>query len=69
MAGITLSYISQIPQQNPAEGEQPAEPHLRTEAPSFELAYARVLSPLQEYVFAPIFFASIGYAIVSLFPS
>lgn len=68
MAGITLSYISTIPQEHLAAGDPPLEPSLRAAALSFGLSYARVLAPLQEYIFAPIFFASIGYAIVSLCP-
>ena len=62
MAGITLSYISQIPLTEEGQSIEPS----RAEALSFEMAYARVFKPLQDYIFAPLFFASIGYAIVSV---
>ncbi|KZT66977.1 hypothetical protein DAEQUDRAFT_425949 [Daedalea quercina L-15889] len=60
MAGLTLSYLARPPH---AQDEQLVGQEDRAAMLSFESAYARTLGPLQEFIFAPIFFASIGYAI------
>jgi len=63
MAGLTLSYLARPPRDDHAQDEQRAVSENRASGLSFELTYARTFGPLQEYVFAPMFFASIGYAI------
>ncbi|TFY55571.1 hypothetical protein EVJ58_g8166 [Rhodofomes roseus] len=68
MAGLTLSYLVTPPRESSHAQDQPAiPPEDRAAALSFALAYARTVGPLQEFVFAPIFFASIGYAIVRVY--
>ncbi|OBZ66550.1 hypothetical protein A0H81_13411 [Grifola frondosa] len=52
VAGLTLSYMEDL-----RSGEA------RKKALSFEIAYARILGPIQQYILAPLFFASLGYAI------
>ncbi|KAH9928943.1 uncharacterized protein B0H18DRAFT_931627 [Fomitopsis serialis] len=63
MAGLALSYLARPPHDDHAQDEQRAVSDDRAAALSFELTYARTFGPLQEYIFAPVFFASIGYAI------
>ena len=69
LAGLTLTYISR-----PPEGALTTPPdcavgsqltHIqRTDMLSFEAGYGRTISPLQNHILAPLFFASIGYAVV-----
>ncbi|PCH41664.1 hypothetical protein WOLCODRAFT_137530, partial [Wolfiporia cocos MD-104 SS10] len=62
VAGLTLSYIAKPPQNEP---DTPLEITLeeRAGALSFEHTFARNIGPLQQYILAPLFFASIGYGI------
>lgn len=75
LSGLMLTYISQPPA--PAGSPDADEPY-PTPAPdttlgsehranslSFEETFTRLLGPVQEYVLLPLFFASIGFAIVS----
>lgn len=70
VAGLILTYVSQ-PTVSPGclegslaslEGE---DAERRAKALSFEDAFARTVGPLQNYLLLPLFFASIGFAIVS----
>ncbi|KAM5540608.1 hypothetical protein V8D89_005639 [Ganoderma adspersum] len=55
VAGLILTYISQ-----PAPGEDYDK---RETELSFEQTFGRTIGPLQAYLFLPLFFASIGFAI------
>ncbi|PIL36576.1 hypothetical protein GSI_00265 [Ganoderma sinense ZZ0214-1] len=55
IAGLILTYISQP---SPGEGTGNAANEL-----SFEQTFSRTIVPLQAYLFLPLFFASIGFAI------
>ncbi len=57
VAGLILTYISQ-----PAPGEDSDE---TANELSFEQTFGRTIDPLQAYLFLPLFFASIGFAVVS----
>ena len=64
LAGLTLTYMSRSPdghslRQDISGGAGPAEDPL-----SFHEAYDRTIGPLQNHILAPLFFASIGYAVV-----
>ena len=61
VAGLTLSYISQL-YGNPGCPNEQEE--LRAKALSFEEMYGRTIGPLQDHILAPLFFASIGFSIV-----
>ncbi|OCH84520.1 hypothetical protein OBBRIDRAFT_829433 [Obba rivulosa] len=66
IAGITLTYICQIPTKDPSESPTPSQQnteHVLALSLSFEDAYSRKVGPIQNYILAPLFFASIGYAI------
>lgn len=76
IAGLILTYVSQPPSTpaRSADGHECTdrertdhEHHRRqrTEDLSFEAAFARVVGPVQEHVLLPLFFASVGFAIVS----
>ncbi|KAI0751687.1 hypothetical protein C8Q80DRAFT_1268885 [Daedaleopsis nitida] len=65
VAGLILTYIS-----NPHTSARSArssydarEEECRREALSFEAAFTRTVGSLQNYLFLPLFFASIGFAI------
>ncbi|KAJ3555494.1 hypothetical protein NM688_g2543 [Phlebia brevispora] len=67
LAGLTLTYISRpredtVPPAGSIDSVQ-CDPSVRENALSFEIAYSRTIGPLQDHVFAPLFFASVGYAI------
>ncbi|EIW62307.1 Sodium/hydrogen exchanger [Trametes versicolor FP-101664 SS1] len=69
IAGLILTYISQPPS-TPSRSTDDAERtdrerrhKQRTEDLSFEAASSRLVSPVQEHVLLPLFFASIGFAI------
>lgn len=70
ISGLTLSYVARphvdatTTTQAAGESDEEAEEE-RVAALSFEHTFARTIGPLQQYVLAPLFFASIGYAIVS----
>lgn len=57
VAGLILTYISQP---TPGEDSDKRENEL-----SFEHTFGRTIGSLQAYLFLPLFFASIGFAIVS----
>ena len=59
-----LSYISQPPSEVTSLDEN--EVQSRLETLSFEHAFSRLAGPIQQYLMTPLFFASIGFAIVSL---
>ncbi|KAI0829234.1 Sodium/hydrogen exchanger [Trametes gibbosa] len=70
IAGLILTYVSQPPPPNQSKFLDNHEPSVssthhnqRANAISFEMAFARVVGPIQEHVFLPLFFASIGFAI------
>ncbi|KAI0747427.1 hypothetical protein BC629DRAFT_1298597 [Irpex lacteus] len=58
LAGLTLTYIVQ-----PPEGSSDDTKQSRTNALSFEKMYSRTITPLQDHLLAPLFFASIGFSI------
>ncbi|KIP03344.1 hypothetical protein PHLGIDRAFT_244399 [Phlebiopsis gigantea 11061_1 CR5-6] len=61
LAGLTVAYISK-PQ--PTGTLSPAAQHTVISDPhTFEATYERTVGPLQRTLLAPLFFASIGYAI------
>lgn len=68
ISGLTLSYVARphvdatTATQAAGESDEEAEEE-RVAALSFEHTFARTIGPLQQYVLAPLFFASIGYAI------
>lgn len=72
LAGLTISYIAYPPEREVqstqvdanASQAQVSQTH-RLQMLSFEEAYGRTIGPLQRYIFSPIFFASIGYGVVS----
>ncbi len=71
LAGLTLTYVARPLElsgssHQPTEGNVDSENNVtdRTSALSFEEAYRRMIGPLQNHILAPLFFASIGYAIV-----
>ena len=61
LAGLTLSYMA-----SPPHGTSDSDLEQRVKALSFEDAHVRTIRPIQQYILAPLFFASIGYAIVSV---
>ncbi|KAI0755464.1 hypothetical protein BC629DRAFT_1684279 [Irpex lacteus] len=58
LAGLTLTYIAQ-----PPEGSSDDTKQSRINALSFEKMYSRTVTPLQDHLLAPLFFASIGFSI------
>lgn len=73
LSGLMLTYISQpdIPAGSsdadyptPVSDTELGSEH-RAKSLSFEETFTRLLGPVQEYVLLPLFFASIGFAIVS----
>ncbi|KAI0808920.1 Sodium/hydrogen exchanger family-domain-containing protein [Irpex lacteus] len=56
LAGMTLTYIAL-----PSEASSDDSKQSRTEALSFERMYSRTITPLQDRLLAPLFFASIGF--------
>ena len=64
LAGLTVTYISKpVLEGSPS----PASEENATAEPYFEDVYGRTIGQLQEMLLAPLFFASIGYAIVSCY--
>ena len=64
LAGCVLSYISQPPSEITSLDDN--EVQSRLEALSFEHAFSRLAGPIQQYLMTPLFFASIGFAIVCI---
>ena len=71
LAGLMLSYVSVLPRKEEnlvTAGSRlsvlETDQRSREEMLSFHEAYRRVLGPLQNRLLGPLFFASIGYAIV-----
>ena len=67
IAGLTLTYICQPLERS--QGESADSPAILDQAAregmlSFEETYGRSIGPIQSRLLAPLFFASIGYAIV-----
>jgi Kef-type K+ transport system membrane component KefB len=58
-AGILFSYIDTLHEGSHAGGET----HPQSPSPSFRTVFRLTIAPVQESVFAPLFFASIGFAI------
>ncbi len=65
LAGLTLPYMSRPTAEIGATPHSGANYEEQLQALSFEETYKRIITPLQQYILAPLFFASIGYAIVS----
>ncbi|KAI0329915.1 hypothetical protein GY45DRAFT_1371160 [Cubamyces sp. BRFM 1775] len=66
VAGLVLSYVSKPPlgaaqKHDPAPSRSECEQ--RSKALSFEQTFSRRIGPVQNYIFLPLFFASIGFAI------
>ncbi|KAI0337565.1 hypothetical protein BDW22DRAFT_868459 [Trametopsis cervina] len=64
VAGLVLSYTAQPP--SPGSScltEDLVQYESRKDDMSFEKMYQRTIGPLQAYLFAPLFFASIGFSI------
>jgi Kef-type K+ transport system membrane component KefB len=57
-AGILFSYMDTL-----NEGSAHGEMHPRSSHPNFRTIFQQTIGPVQEYLFAPLFFASIGFAI------
>lgn len=73
VAGLLLTYISKPPAPSLSSSRESMDlsaDEQRAEDLSFEAAFVRAIGPLQNQLFLPLFFASIGFAIVSaIFPS
>ena len=70
VAGLILAYISKppVPTTSSGDSDDPCvaeELKFRQSELSFEESFARMIGPLQNYLLLPLFFASIGFAIVS----
>ncbi|PSR72888.1 hypothetical protein PHLCEN_2v11255 [Hermanssonia centrifuga] len=63
LAGLTLPYMSRPTTEIGATPHSGANYEEQLQALSFEETYKRIITPLQQYILAPLFFASIGYAI------
>lgn len=61
LAGCVLAYISHPASLLQTEDEATRS---RAEAMSFEHAFSRLIGPIQQYLLMPMFFASVGFAIV-----
>lgn len=61
LAGLSVAYISKPVSDNPPS---PGSEESDTDEPYFEGVYGRTIGQLQGMLLAPLFFASIGYAIV-----
>ena len=66
LAGLTLSYLSRPPRGGSRDQDSPnTRSDAVTEDPlSFHQAYCRTVGALQDHILAPLFFASIGFAVV-----
>ncbi|KIM28947.1 hypothetical protein M408DRAFT_15995 [Serendipita vermifera MAFF 305830] len=60
--GILFSYVDTLNEEAPRRNSG-GEVHQRPRGPSFRSVFQQKIGPVQEYLFAPLFFASIGFAI------